>query len=84
MVAASDETCPDSSPSRETGSKYYADLSMVHREILDRMRRGLTIDVNAKELELTREAVELHIKRSLRKLHARNRKELLSRIALWH
>ena len=69
------------SDSEGNESEYCADLSMIEWEIWDRMRRGLTKDAIAEELDLAAGAVELHIKQSLRKLRARSRMDVLSRIA---
>jgi len=81
MVAAGVPTRPDVSDCGDSESEHCADLSMIQWKILDLMRRRRTIDAIAKELDISGRAVEQHIRRILRKLRARSRKELLSRIA---
>jgi two-component system nitrate/nitrite response regulator NarL len=48
------------------------------------VRKGLTTEAIARELDLAQGTVELHVKHSLRKLSARNRDELLLRTTRWH
>ena len=84
MVVPRVRTRSNAPVSCDTGHEYCAGLSVIQWKVLDLMRRGLTIEAIAKELGLARGTVELHIRYSLRKLHARNRKELLSRIAPCH
>ena len=68
------------------GSSYEGQpcLRAIEWKVLDRVRKGLTTEAIARELDLAQGTVELHVKHSLRKLSARNSDELLLRTTRWH
>jgi DNA-binding NarL/FixJ family response regulator len=47
-------------------------LSTIERKVLDRVRKGLTIEAIARELDPAQGTVELHIEHSLLKLRVRS------------
>ena len=84
MVIPRVSTRPHTPASTDIANERQACLSAIELKVLDRLRKGLTTEAIARELDLAQSTVELHIKHSLRKLRVGSREELLLRIAWWH
>ena len=60
------------------------ELSQLDLQVLERLGQGKTYKTIAHELNMSESTVELHIRRSLERIDARNRSELLLLIKRFH